>query len=177
MELKGTKTEKNLQEALAGESGAVVKYSAFANIAEKEGYKQIGAIFRETAENERAHAAIWSKLLHKYANTKECLKVAATGENYEWTSMYDKFAKEAEEEGFTHIAELFRAVAVIEKSHEERYLRLLANLDEDIVFKRDKKVYWICRKCGHIHEGEKAPEACPVCGHSRAYFEMKAENY
>ena len=179
MELKGSKTEKNLMEAFAGESQARNKYTYFASVAKKEGYEQIAAIFQETADNEKEHAKIWFKLLHDgdVPTTTENLKAAAEGENFEWTDMYDRFAKEAEEEGFTKIAYLFREVGKIEKEHEERYLKLLENVEEGIVFSRDDERIWKCRNCGHIVVGKYAPEVCPVCNHPQSYFELKAENY
>ncbi|MDK2799433.1 MAG: hypothetical protein PWP27_813 [Clostridiales bacterium] len=177
MELKGSKTEKNLLAAFAGESQARNKYTYFANVARKEGYEQIAAFFEETAENEKQHAKIWFKLLEGIKDTKENLKACMDGENYEWTSMYPEFAKVAKEEGFNHIAILFEKVAEIEKEHEERYAALLKNLNNEMVFKKDGKVRWICRKCGYIHEAETAPKVCPVCSHPQAYFEVKAENY
>ena len=179
MELKGSKTEKNLMEAFAGESQARNKYTYFASKAKKEGYEQIAAIFQETADNEKEHAKIWFKLLHDgdVPTTTDNLKAAAEGENFEWTDMYDRFAKEAEEEGFTKIAYLFREVGKIEKEHEERYLKLLENVEEGIVFSRDDERIWKCRNCGHIVVGKYAPEVCPVCNHPKSYFEIKAENY
>ena len=179
MELKGSKTEKNLMEAFAGESQARNKYTYFASKAKKEGYEQIAAIFLETAENEKEHAKIWYKLLHdgEVPTTVENLKDAADGENYEWTDMYDKFAKEAEEEGFTKIAFLFKAVGEIEKEHEARYRKLLENVEGDLVFSRDGDKIWKCRNCGHIVIGKEAPGVCPVCNHPQSYFEIKAENY
>ena len=179
MELKGSKTEKNLMEAFAGESQARNKYTYFASKAKKEGYEQIAAIFQETADNEKEHAKIWFKLLHDgdVPTTTENLKAAAEGENFEWTDMYDRFAKEAEEEGFTKIAYLFREVGKIEKEHEERYLKLLENVEEGIVFSRDDERIWKCRNCGHIIVGKYAPEVCPVCNHPKSYFEIKSENY
>ena len=179
MELKGSKTEKNLMEAFAGESQARNKYTYFASKAKKEGYEQIAAIFQETADNEKEHAKIWFKLLHDgdVPTTTENLKAAAEGENFEWTDMYDRFAKEAEEEGFTKIAYLFREVGKIEKEHEERYLKLLENVEEGIVFSRDDERIWKCRNCGHIVVGKYAPEVCPVCNHPKSYFEIKSENY
>ncbi len=179
MELKGTKTEANLQTAFAGESQARNKYSYFASKAKKEGYEQIAAIFEETANNEKEHAKMWFKLLHggEVPTTAENLLAAAEGENYEWTDMYDTFAKEAEEEGFKQIAYLFKAVAAIEKTHEERYRKLLANVEGELVFSRDGDMVWVCRNCGHIMVGKKAPELCPVCRHPKAYFEIKADNY
>ena len=179
MELKGTKTEANLQAAFAGESQARNKYSYFASKAKKEGYEQIAAIFEETANNEKEHAKMWFKLLHggEVPTTAENLLAAAEGENYEWTDMYDSFAKDADEEGFKQIAYLFRAVAAIEKTHEERYRKLLANVEDGLVFSRDGDMVWVCRNCGHIMVGKKAPELCPVCRHPKAYFEIKADNY
>ena len=177
-DLKGTKTEKNLMEAFAGESQARNKYTYFASKAKKDGYEQIAAIFQETADNEKEHAKMWFKLLHNgIPSTEENLKAAAEGENYEWTDMYDKFAKEAREEGFDNIADLFAGVAKIEKEHEERYMKLLENLENGLVFSKDGDKIWKCRNCGHIHIGKEAPEVCPVCAHPRAYFELKAENY
>ena len=177
MNIKGTKTEKNLWAAFAGESEARNKYSYFASKAKKEGYEQISAIFQETADNEKEHAKIWFKLLDGIGDTMENLKEAAEGENYEWTSMYKGFAEEAKEEGFTKIAKLFEMVAVIEKRHEERYLELLKNIEDGAVFKKDGKVYWKCRNCGYIHEGIKAPEICPVCDHPKSFFEVSCENW
>lgn len=178
-ELKGTKTEANLMAAFAGESQARNKYTYYASAAKKEGYVQIGNLFEETANNEKEHAKIWFKLLHggQVPGTMESLKDAAAGENYEWTDMYATFAKEAREEGFDSIAFLFDGVARIEKEHEERYLKLLANIENGMVFKRDNAVVWKCANCGHIHVGADAPEVCPVCAHPKAYFELKAENY
>ena len=178
-ELKGTKTEKNLMEAFAGESQARNKYTYFASKAKKEGYEQIAAIFQETADNEKEHAKMWFKLLNggDIPTTVENLKAAAEGENYEWTDMYDKMAKEAKEEGFDRIAYLFEAVGKIEKEHEERYLKLLDNVKEGKVFDCGEVKVWKCRNCGHIHVGKTAPEICPVCSHPKAYFEIKAENY
>jgi len=176
-ELKGTKTEKNLQAAFSGESEARNKYSYYSSAAKKEGYEQISAIFAETADNEKEHAKMWFKLLDGIGNTAENLKAAAEGENYEWTTMYKGFAEEASEEGFSDIAFLFEKVAGIEATHEARYLKLLANLENDIVFKRGEKQYWVCRNCGYIMEGEYAPEKCPVCSHPKAYFEIKNTNY
>ena len=179
MELKGSKTEKNLMEAFAGESQARNKYTYYASKAKKEGYEQIADLFLETADNEKEHAKLWFKLLHDgdIPTTSENLKDAAEGENYEWTDMYDRFAKEAREEGFVEIAVLFEGVAKIEKEHEERYRKLLANVEDGIVFSRDGDKIWKCRNCGHIHIGKKTPESCPVCKHPKAYFEIKAENY
>ena len=178
-DLKGTKTEKNLQEAFAGESMARNKYTYFASKARKDGYEQIAAIFEETANNEKEHAKLWYKFLHggEIADTMDNLADAAAGENYDWTSMYDRMAKEADEEGFTAIANRFRAVAAIERHHEERYRRLLANIEEGIVFSREGDTVWICRNCGHIVIGKKAPEVCPVCLHKKAFFEIEAKNY
>ena len=178
-ELKGTKTEANLQTAFAGESQAATKYGYYASAAKKDGYNQISAIFEETAGNEKEHAKLWFKLLHggKVPGTPDNLADAAGGENYEWTDMYDKFAKEAREEGYEQIALLFEGVGQIEKEDEERYRKLLANINEGKVFSRDGVYVWKCRNCGHIHVGESAPEVCPVCAHPKAYFELKAENY
>ncbi len=179
MELKGSKTEKNLMEAFAGESQARNKYTYFASKAKKEGYEQIAAIFLETADNEKEHAKIWFKLLNggEIKSTEENLKAAAEGENYEWTDMYDRMAKEAREEGFDHIADLFESVGKIEKEHEERYKKLLENVEEGKVFEAGEVKIWKCRNCGHIVVGTNAPEICPVCSHPKAYFEIKAENY
>lgn len=176
-DLKGTKTEKNLKEAFAGESQARNKYTYFASVAKKEGYEQIAALFLETADNEKEHAKIWLKKLMGIGNTLENLKAAASGENDEWTGMYPRMAAEAREEGFEGIARLFEGVAAIEKEHEERYKQLLMNLEEGKVFKKDGKVYWKCRNCGYIHEGLEAPEGCPVCAHPKAYFEVQSDNY
>jgi rubrerythrin len=178
-ELKGTKTEENLKAAFAGESQAHTKYLYFASKAEKEGYQQIGALFRETAGNEKEHAKIWFKLLHNddVPATTANLKDAADGEHYEWTDMYAGFAKTASEEGFSQIAALFEAVGKIEKEHEERYRKLLANIDGDVVFSRDGDQIWECSNCGHIVVGKKAPDLCPVCKHPKAYFRIKAQNY
>ena len=178
-DLKGTKTEKNLQEAFAGESMARNKYSYWASKAKKDGYQQIAAIFEETAANEKEHAKMWFKLLEggQIKSTEENLTAAAEGENFEWTNMYERMAKEAEEEGFAEIAEKFRGVAAIEKAHEERYLKLLENVKEGLVFSRDEDKIWQCRNCGHIVIGKLAPEECPICNHPQSYFEIKAENY
>ena len=177
-ELKGTRTEANLQTAFAGESMARNKYTFFASKAKKDGYVQIAKIFEETAANEKEHAKIWFKLLNGgIDDTAANLKAAAEGENYEWTDMYATFAKEAREEGFDHIADLFEMVGAIEKEHEERYRKLLKNIEEGRVFEKDGKVYWQCANCGHIHVGKQAPEVCPVCAHPRDYFQLKAENY
>ena len=179
MELKGSQTEKNLQAAFAGESQARNKYTYFASKAKKDGYEQIAAIFEETANNEKEHAKMWFKELNggEVPSTPENLKAAAEGENYEWTDMYDNFAKTAEEEGFTEIAAKFRAVAAIEKTHEERYRKLLKNIEDKKVFSKDGETIWICRNCGHIVIGKAAPEICPVCAHPQAYFEVKANNF
>ena len=179
MELKGSKTEANLQTAFAGESQARNKYSYYASKAKKDGYVQIANIFEETAANEKEHAKIWFKLLHGGAvpSTIENLKDAAAGENYEWTDMYATFAKEAKEEGFDEIAYLFEEVGKIEKEHEERYLKLLANIEGGLVFSRDEDMIWQCANCGHVVIGKKAPEVCPVCAHPQSYFQIKAENY
>ena len=176
-ELKGSKTEQNLWTAFAGESQARNKYTYFASKAKKDGYVQISKIFEETAANEKEHAEIWFKLLGGIGTTSENLKAAAEGENYEWTDMYATMAKEAKEEGFDHIAFLFEEVAKIEKEHEERYLKLLANVEGGLVFSRDGDMIWQCSNCGHIHVGKQAPEVCPVCAHPRDYFQLKAENY
>ena len=175
----GTQTEKNLEAAFAGESMARNKYTYYASKAKKEGFEQIADLFTETANNEKEHAKIWFKLLHggAVADTMTNLKDAAEGENYEWTDMYKTFAEDAKAEGFDHIAFLFEQVAKIEKEHEERYRKLLANIEEGIVFSRDGDMVWICRNCGHIHVGKEAPELCPVCAHPKAYFELRAENY
>lgn len=178
MNLKGTKTEQNLLEAFSGESQARNKYTYFASQAKKEGYTQIAALFEETAHNEKEHAKIWYKLLTGgIGSTMENLKDAAAGENYEWTDMYATFAKEAKEEGFDHIAYLFEEVAKIEKEHEERYLKLLSNVEGSAVFEKEEEVEWICRNCGHIHKGKEALKVCPVCAHPQAYFEVRATNY
>ena len=178
-ELKGTKTEKNLQEAFAGESQARNKYSYWASKAKKDGYQQIAAIFEETANNEKEHAKMWFKLLEGGAitATPENLQAAAAGENFEWTDMYDRMAREAEEEGFDEIAAKFRGVAAIEKHHEERYRKLLQNIEDKVVFSRDGDCIWQCRNCGHVVIGKEAPEVCPVCDHPQSYFELKSENY
>ena len=179
MDLKGTKTEKNLMEAFAGESQARNKYTYYASKAKKDGYVQISKIFEETANNEKEHAKIWFKYLHggSIASTLENLEDAANGENYEWTDMYARFAKEAKEEGFDELAVLFEAVGKIEKHHEERYRKLLAAVKEKTVFEKDKDIVWECSNCGHIHLGKKAVELCPVCKHPQAYFFEKANNY
>ena len=177
--LKGTKTEKNLMTAFAGESEARNKYTYFASKAKKDGYVQIASIFEETANNEKEHAKMWYKLLHggEIGSTVDNLVEAANGENYEWTDMYAGFAKEAKEEGFDHIAFLFEKVAAIEKEHEERYRKLLANIQGDLVFSREGDVIWQCANCGHICVGKKASEVCPVCAHPQSYFQIKADNY
>ena len=179
MEFKGSKTEANLMAAFAGESQARNKYTYYASKAKKEGYNQIAALFTETADNEKEHAKLWFKLLHdgEVPSTIENLKDAAAGENFEHTDMYKRMAEEAKEEGFTKIAYLFEAVGKIEKDHEERYLKLLANIEGDKVFEREEQVAWQCGNCGHVHFGLKAPEVCPVCAHPRAYFEIKKANF
>ena len=177
MELKGSKTEENLKTAFAGESQARNKYTYFASKAKKEGYEQIAAIFEETALNEKEHAKIWFKELSGIGTTAENLKAAADGENYEWTDMYDEFAKTAKEEGFDRLAFLFEAVGKIEKEHEERYRKLLENVEEGKVFEAGSVKIWKCRNCGHIVVGTSAPEVCPVCNHPKSFFEIKAENY
>lgn len=176
-DLKGTKTEKNLMEAFAGESQARNKYTYFASVAKKEGYEQISALFLETADNEKEHAKLWFKQLNGIGDTIDNLKAAAAGENGEWTEMYPRMAKEAREEGFEDIAQLFDGVMRIEKEHEQRYLQLLKNIQENKVFNKDTKALWKCRNCGHIHEGPNAPEECPVCAHAKAYFEILSKNY
>lgn len=177
MELKGTKTEQNLMNAFAGESQARNKYTYFASVAKKEGYEQIAEIFLKTADNEKEHAKMWLKHLGGIGTTAENLAAAAAGENYEWTDMYDTFAKEAEEEGFTKIAYQFRAVAAIEKAHEERYRALLNNVEMQKVFEKSEETMWECRNCGHLVIGKKAPAVCPVCAHPGSYFEVRKENY
>ena len=179
MELKDSKTYQNLMTAFAGESQARNKYTYFASAAKKEGYEQIAAIFEETANNEKEHAKMWFKLLNGGAvpSTKENLKAAVEGENYEWTDMYDSFAKEAEEEGFKEIANKFRLVAAIEKEHEERYLKLLNNIASERVFDKEDTTVWVCRNCGYVHVGKTAPKVCPACNHPQAYFEMRSTNY
>ncbi|MBE5784142.1 MAG: rubrerythrin family protein [Clostridiales bacterium] len=177
MELKGSKTEQNLWTAFAGESQARNKYSYYASKAKKDGYVQIANLFEETANNEKEHAKIWFKLLNGIGTTAENLLHAAEGENYEWTDMYATFAKEAKEEGFDHIAFLFSSVAKIEKEHEERYRKLLSNVEGGLVFSRDGEMVWQCSNCGHIMVGKKAPEMCPVCAHPKDYFQIRAENY
>ncbi len=179
MELKDSKTYENLMTAFAGESQARNKYTYFASKAKKEGYEQIAGIFEETANNEKEHAKMWFKLLNggDIPTTAENLKAAAEGENYEWTDMYAEFAKTAKEEGFDHIAYLFEEVAKIEKNHEERYMTLLGNVNNDLVFKKGEETVWICRNCGHVYVGNEAPKVCPVCAHPQSFFEQKAENY
>ena len=179
MELKGSKTEQNLMAAFAGESQARNKYSYFASKAKKDGYEQIAAIFEETANNEKEHAKMWFKLLEggSIKSTEENLKAAAEGENYEWTDMYAGFAETAKEEGFDHIAFLFSEVAKIEKEHEERYKKLLKNIEDEVVFSNDGDTIWVCRNCGHVVVGKKAPKLCPVCEHPQSFFERKANNY
>ena len=177
MELKGSKTEKNLMEAFAGESQARNKYTYFASVAKKEGYEQIAAIFLKTAENEKEHAKLWFKALGELGDTAQNLAAAAAGENYEWTDMYDRFAKDAEEEGFTKLAYQFREVAKIEKSHEERYRKLLSNVEMQEVFAKAEETIWECRNCGHLVMGKKAPQVCPVCVHPQSYLEVRKENY
>lgn len=178
-DLKGTKTERNLMEAFAGESQARNKYTYFASKARKDGYEQIAAIFEETANNEKEHAKLWYKYLNggEISDTMANLREAAEGENYEWTDMYERMARDAEEEGFTEIAFRFRAVGAIERHHEERYRCLLQNIEEGIVFSREGDAIWICRNCGHIVIGKKAPEVCPVCKHKKSFFEIEARNY
>ena len=177
-DLKGTKTEANLMTAFAGESQAHTKYQYYASKAKKDGYVQMAAIFEETSANEKEHAKIWFKLLHDgIPSTMDNLADAAAGENYEWTDMYATFAKEAREEGVDHIAFLFDQVGKIEKEHEERYRKLLANIEGGLVFSRDGDMVWQCSNCGHIHIGQQAPEICPVCAHPQAYFQLRAENY
>lgn len=179
MKFEGSRTQANLMAAFAGESQARNKYTYYASKAKKEGYQQIAAIFEETAGNEKEHAKIWFKELHggEMPTTKENLVDAASGENYEWTEMYKQFAEEAREEGFTRIAALFEMVGNIEKEHEERYNKLLSSLEDGLVFEDTEEVVWVCRNCGHIHVGKKAPTVCPVCKHPQAYFERKATNY
>lgn len=173
----GTKTEKNLREAFAGESQARNKYTYFANVAKKAGYEQIAALFLKTAENEKEHAKLWFKALGELGDTEANLKAAAEGENYEWTDMYERMAQEADEEGFHELAEQFRGVGAIEKHHEERYRKLLANVEEKKVFEKSGVTVWECRNCGHIVIGTKAPDVCPVCKHPQSYFEVHEENY
>ena len=177
MELKGSRTEQNLLTAFAGESQARNKYDYFASKAKKEGYNEIGAIFAETAGNEKEHAKIWFKLLNGINSTEENLKAAAAGENYEWTDMYEGFAKDAEEEGFPELAAKFRLVAGVEKEHEKRYRALYDNVRAERVFEKDEEVLWECRNCGHLHFGKEAPQVCPTCNHPQSYFEVRKENY
>ena len=179
MELKGSKTEKNLMAAFAGESQARNKYTYYASKAKKDGFEQVAALFEETAGNEKEHAKIWFKLLHdgNIPSTIDNLKDAAEGENYEWTDMYKEFAETAKEEGFDHIAFLFESVAEIERHHEERFKKLLKNIEDKLVFSSDGDTIWICRNCGHIVVGKNAPEVCPVCNHPQSYFERKSNNY
>ena len=177
MELKGSKTEQNLLTAFAGESQARNKYTYFASVARKEGYEQIAAIFEQTANNEKEHAKLWFKALGELGTTAENLAAAAAGENYEWTDMYARFAEEAEAEGFTRLAFQFRAVAAIEKAHEDRYRALLANVEMQQVFEKGEMTMWECRNCGHLVMGMKAPEVCPVCAHPKSFFEVRKENY
>ena len=177
MELKGTKTEKNLMAAFAGESQARNKYTYFASVAKKEGYEQIAEIFTKTADNEKEHAKLWFKALGELGKTAENLAAAAGGENYEWTDMYKQFAEEADEEGFHELAEQFRGVALIERSHEERYRKLLNNVEMQSVFAKSEEKMWECRNCGHLVMGKNAPVVCPVCKHPQSYFEVRKENY
>ena len=179
MELKGSKTEQNLMTAFAGESQAHVKYGYYASQAKKDGYNQIGAIFSETAGNEKEHAKLWFKELHggSVPSTIENLKDAAAGENYEWTEMYKEFAETAREEGFDNIAILFEKVGEIEKHHEERYMKLVNNIENNLVFEKGEETIWVCRNCGHIVVGKNAPKVCPVCAHPQSFFELKSENY
>ena len=177
MELKGTKTEKNLMEAFAGESQARNKYTYFASVAKKEGYEQIADFFLKTADNEKEHAKLWFKALGGISDTANNLIAAAEGEHGEWTDMYARMAREAEEEGFKALAAQFRAVAAVEKEHEERYQALLKNIQENKVFEKEGVVVWECRNCGHLHIGTSAPKVCPVCVHPQAYFELRKENY
>ncbi|HHW92067.1 MAG TPA: rubrerythrin family protein [Firmicutes bacterium] len=176
-ELKGTRTEKNLKEAFAGESMARNKYTFFASVAKRAGYEQIAAIFAETADNEKEHAKMWAKFLGLIGDTAANLKASAEGENYEWTEMYKKFEEEAREEGFDEIADFFREVGEVEEEHEKRYQALLKNLEEGKIFKRDEVVKWHCRNCGYIHTGKEAPKVCPACAHPQAFYELLAENY
>ncbi len=177
MELKGSKTEQNLMTAFAGESQARNKYTYFASVAKKEGYEQIAALFLKTADNEKEHAKLWFKALGELGDTAKNLAAAAEGENYEWTDMYDRFAKEADEEGFAELAERFRGVAAIERAHEQRFRALLQNLELQQVFQKGEMKIWECRNCGHLVMGKEAPEVCPVCNHPRSYFEVRADNY
>ena len=177
MKYAGTKTERNLREAFAGESQARNQYTYFASVAKKQGFEQIAALFLKTAENEKEHAKLWLKALEGIGDTKANLAAAAAGENYEWTDMYDRFAKEADEEGFHELAEQFRGVAAIEKSHEERFRALLNNIEMQTVFEKAGETMWECRNCGYLVIGKKAPDVCPVCAHPQAFFEVRAENY
>lgn len=177
MNIKGTKTEKNLMEAFAGESQARNKYTYFASVAKKEGYEQIAAIFQQTADNEKEHAKLWFKALGGLGDTAANLLAAAEGENYEWTDMYDRFAKDAEEEGFKGLAAQFRMVGAVEKAHEERYRKLLSNVELQQVFEKSEITMWECRNCGHLVMGKKAPAVCPVCAHPQSFFEVRKENY
>ena len=177
MELKGSKTERNLREAFAGESQARNKYTYFASVAKKEGFEQIASIFEETANNEKEHAKMWFKALGELGTTAENLKAAAAGENFEWTDMYERFAKDAEEEGFTKLAFQFREVGKIERAHEERYLALLKNIEMQKVFEKSEETMWECRNCGHLVIGKKAPLVCPVCAHPQSYFEVRKTNF
>jgi rubrerythrin len=177
MKLKGTKTEKNLMEAFAGESQARNKYTYFASVARKEGYQQIAAIFEETANNEKEHAKLWFKALGELGDTTQNLLSAAEGEKYEWTEMYKDFAEDAEKEGFTELAEQFRMVAEIEKAHEERFRKLLKNIKTKQVFEKAEEILWECRNCGHLLVSKKAPDICPVCAHPQGFFEVRKENY
>lgn len=177
MKYTGTKTEQNLRTAFAGESQARNKYTYFASVAKKEGYEQIAEIFSKTADNEKEHAKMWFKELEELGNTEANLKTASEGENYEWTDMYDRFAKEAEEEGFKDLAVKFRAVGAIEKAHEERYLKLLHNVEMQEVFQKADQTMWECKNCGHLVIGKSAPAICPVCAHPQSYFEVRKENY
>lgn len=177
MELKGSRTEQSLMTAFAGESQARNKYTYFASVAKKEGYEQISSIFEKTAANEKEHAELWFKALGGIGTTAVNLKAAADGENYEWTDMYDGFAKIADEEGFKELADKFRGVAAIEKTHEERYRKLLSNVELQAVFEKSEEIMWECRNCGHLVIGKKAPSICPVCAHPQSYFELRTENY
>jgi rubrerythrin len=177
MDLKGSKTEKNIMEAFAGEAQARNKYTYYASVAKKEGYEQISAIFQETADNEKEHAKVLLKMVNGIGDTIENLTAAAEGENYEWTDMYRRFEQEAREEGFTEIADRFKEIAEVEEEHEKRFRALLANVKEGKVFKRDEVVKWRCRNCGYVHEGKEAPEICPACDHPQAHYELMAENY
>ena len=179
MELKGSRTEENLMKAFAGESQARNKYTYFASKAKKDGYEQIAQLFLETADNEKEHAKMWFKELNngEIGSTIDNLKAAADGENYEWTDMYEEFARVAEEEGFKALANKFRLVGEIEKHHEERFRKLLKNIEDEVVFSKDEDTIWICRNCGHVVIGKKAPNVCPVCAHPQSFFEVKSENY